>query len=111
MKQIVLRIVVGLGVGLVSAVGSYIVGAVVTPMFICCPESNIFLGLLFTGPLMALIGGGAGFLLGYNLTYLRHFAAIWHESHKFKGVVVIFAILVLLWFMVLLAIMSESFLN
>jgi len=101
------RITGGLVIGLFFAVGSYIFGAVITPMYVCCFESNVFFGLMFIGPLLALAGGLFGLLLGSSLGDLRHFGTMWRQSCRFKITLFSMIGLALVWLAIVMSIITE----
>jgi len=69
------RILTGLGMGIIFAIGNYIVVAVIT-MFIAPFESGLLIGGFIVGPIVAFIGSIMGFFVGFNLEDLRRYSKV-----------------------------------
>ena len=62
---------------------------VLISLFVCCFESNVFLGFFDVGPKLGFFSGIAGMLLGYHWTELTKLKASWENSNKFKTSVIL----------------------
>lgn len=102
------KIIVGLVIGFIFMIASYVIGVVLTISYICCFESNVYLGLLFIGPFLAMVGGWTGFLAGLYVQYFRHFRASWHQSTSFKFAIICIVIFSLIWLASIVAIITGN---
>lgn len=104
MDKMGVRILIALAIGATFAVGNYIIGIIAALFFICCFESNVFVGLVIIGPQLGCVGGLIGLIVGFNLANFRRIADSWRQSHWFKAAIIGIILLALLWLVILIGV-------